>query len=302
VIPAYLWFVRYGRCGAHLKLRIHAPASEALVLRNLLAHAAESYFAAHDAPEPATRSARLDLPPIDPQDQEEDLYPDRTFVWTDYRRSHVSLGGAPFYSDDSYAARFTRCLGTGCEAVLAMFEAHPGDEPPHRARQSTLLDLLVTGLPALLHGADERAAYLAYHRDWLIRFTLLKSNTDPERAGEMIRFFDTRVEATAASALTPLQKVVRADWCQNGVALKSGLWCTALRELLTHIAPLCLNPDYRIDPFAADPIFAPVFKVLHGLANQIGLNMLNEAFTHHLLLRAATIPLAKEAEIVAAVH
>ena len=34
------------------------------------------------------------------------------------------------------------------------------------------------------------------------------------------------------------------------------------------------------------PVFPAIFKVFHGTANKLGLGMLPEALTHHLLLRA----------------
>jgi hypothetical protein len=37
-------------------------------------------------------------------------------------------------------------------------------------------------------------------------------------------------------------------------------------------------------PFAADVSWPPLFKVFHGMANQIGLVPLQEAYVHHMLL------------------
>ena len=37
------------------------------------------------------------------------------------------------------------------------------------------------------------------------------------------------------------------------------------------------------DPYAATPTDLPVFKVLHNLANQLGLAMRDEALAHQLL-------------------
>jgi hypothetical protein len=36
--------------------------------------------------------------------------------------------------------------------------------------------------------------------------------------------------------------------------------------------------------------FPPTFKILHGLANQVGMPPLQEAFVHHLLLASVELP------------
>ena len=132
--------------------------------------------------------------------------------------------------------------------------------------------------------------YLAYHRDWLVRFSLSQRNADPLKAAEIRKYFDDQVAATAASALEPLCGVVAAQWHPEAKADEAELqgWSSSLSSLRAYAAPLAAQPGYRLDPFATNPAFAPYFKVLHGMANQVGLNMLNEAFTHHLLLQAVT--------------
>ena len=59
-----------------------------------------------------------------------------------------------------------------------------------------------------------------------------------------------------------------------------------MADLRDHVAGLCGDRDDRLDPFAEDAAFNPLFKALHGLANQLGLKWLDEAYSYHLLLRA----------------
>jgi hypothetical protein len=287
---SYLWIVRYGRCGEHVKVRLHSPEHRRESMAALLTRAVESYFAEHEPPQPATRKDWSSLPPIDEQDQAEYEYPDRTLLWTRYQRSHVSLGGKPFLDDDRYAALMTRCMGEGCEIVLSSLVLDATDQTPHTIRQSTLLKLLPSALQALCPNMDERKEYLTYHRDWLIRFSLAKRKADPFKTAEILKYFDDQVAATTASALTPLRAVVAAQWRPGAEAHQPELWGwrSSLSSLRAYVEPLAGQPGYRLDPFAVNPAFAPYFKVLHGMANQVGLNMLNEAFTHHLLLQAAT--------------
>ena len=286
---SYLWLVRYGRCGEHVKVRLHAPEDSREALAALLTKAVETYFAEQEPPEPEPRKDWSSLPPIDEQDQAEQDYPDRTLLWTRYQRSHVSLGGKPFLDDDRYAALMTRCMGGGCEIVLSSLALDATGRTPHTLRQSILLNLLLAALPTLCPDLDERREYLGYHRDWLVRFSLAKRQTDSDKAAEIRKYFDDQVTATAASALEPLRARIAEQWRPGAEA---GLpeveaWRSSLSDLRAYVEPLAAQPGYRLDPFAANPAFAPYFKVLHGMANQVGLNMLNEAFTHHLLLQAS---------------
>lgn len=287
---SYLWFVRYGRCGEHVKVRVHAPEERRDALADLLARTVEAYFAAHEPPAPEPRRDWSSLPPIDEQDGAEQDYPDRTLLWTRYRRSHVNLGGKPFLDDDLYAALMTRCMGAACEIVLSSLVLDAAGRIPHTLRQSILLDLLLSGLPMLCPDADERREYLSYHRDWLVRFSLAQRKADPSRAAGVLKYFAEQVEATAASTLEPLRALVAEQWRCEEEPKGSGkqAWRSRLSDLRGYVEPLAAQPGYRLDPFATNPAFTPYFKVLHGLANQIGLNIMNEAFTHHLLLQAAT--------------
>lgn len=285
----FLWLMRYGKGGEHLKVRVHGPESLRPLLRENLE---EKVTALLDSlPEGATPLANRErAPAIDAEDEGGD-HPDRTFVWTSYRRSHVSLGGRPFLSDDRYVALFTRCLAAGCERVLAL-EPGASGVLGHPVRQRALLTALIAGLAALGFSAGKRADYLAYHRDWLLRFALpVEERCESEPVEQLHRRLDEQI-ARMGESLQPLRRAADAGW--NGSKGAGVLeddpdagWRRSLADLLGYIAPLCRDPDYRLDPFASDPVFAPVFKVFHGFANQLGLKRMDEAFAHHVLLRLA---------------
>ncbi len=65
-----------------------------------------------------------------------------------------------------------------------------------------------------------------------------------------------------------------------------------LRLLADYLEGFRGDPAYQLDPFTDEPAFTGVFKGIHGVANQLGLPMAEEAFTHHLLqgLRAPEKP------------
>ena len=43
---------------------------------------------------------------------------------------------------------------------------------------------------------------------------------------------------------------------------------------------------YPKTPFSDDPVFSALFKAFHGVANQLGVDLLNEALVYHVLFRA----------------
>lgn len=290
-----LWLVRYSRCGEHLKVRLHGPAGEREAARALLEEAVGAHFAAlPPAAADAPRVSRADAPAIDLEDEATADYPDRTLLWTSYRRSHVNLGPVPFLRQDGYAERFTACLARAADLVLDTLLPDAGGKVPGAARQRVLLRGLFSGLAALGFSAAEREAYLAYHRDWLVRFTL----SDPEKEGELLAAFDRRVEGMAPAA-AQLRRAAAAEWGEGArpSAGAEGAWGEALAGLLAWLAPLRGDPEYRLDPFTDDAAFPAVFKAFHGLANQLGVRMLDEAFVHHLVLRATA---AEPAAVAAA--
>lgn len=286
-----LWMVRYNRCGRHLKVRLHGPQEERAQVQGLLDGALTAYFA--DPPPPPKsslpRTKRKSLP-IDVEDERDEDYPDGTVLWTQYRRSPVTLGPcAMLVGDDQYAVRFTACMTSGAAIVLdALSEEISGSK-----RLKVLLSALAAATTAVGFSDDERDAYHAYHRDWLLRTML----DDEQRDKEVRAQFDARV-----ASMEPVVDQVRANLARGrdglppdnarAACLEDG-WRAALGEFFTFVAPFRGRAEYVADPFSEDPVFPALFKVLHGLANQLGVDMLNEALLHHVLLYAlATSPVS----------
>ena len=284
----YLWLVRYGAGGEHLKVRVHGPGHMRPFLEKLLEERVAAFLGSLPELVAAPPLQQERVPAIDAEDGQGPR-PDRTLLWTTYRRSDVSLGGKPLLSDDRYAALLTRCLAAGCEVMLL---SKP-DTHASLFRQRSLLWALITGLAALDYPAEKRAEYLAYHRDWLLR-SLLPPHLrfEAESVSQLHHRLDERI-AQSGGFLQSLQKVADTAWSGGATAtLDRGgpeeLWPQALADLLAYVSPLCQDPTYRLDPFASDPAFAPLFKAFHGFANQLGLRREDEAFLHHALLRITT--------------
>lgn len=277
---AYVWTIRYRRRGQHLKIRVHGCELDRRELVEGLSSRARRFFFGLDPVASPQRSPSLDAPAIDPEDEPDDLHPDRTLLWTTYRRSPVSLGGGPLLVDDAYCRRMTECLGYGCELVLHPIGRGSGHGPSPGALRTLLLKALVTGLPAV--GCTEPWAavtYLRYHRDWLLRFFLV----DEAAAIQAVDGFDRQLELME-STVSGLRRI-GLDVVPPGDT-RMGSWVDSLVRLTSYLSPRRFNPELKTDRFAPDAAHPAWFKVFHGLANQAGIGPLEEAFVHHLLITA----------------
>lgn len=276
---SYLWLMRYARCGEHLKIRIHAPEAEAPLLRERLETAQAKYFAEAAPPPPgSTRRSTPAAPPVDAEDRATADYPESTFLWTAYGRSPLSLGYRPFLDDDAYCALLTRCLGAGAEIVMDRLEAGPDGECPYAIQSEIWREAVAAGLLAtswsMRWSARERALYLLYHRDCLLRYLRKKKRwtAGANAMAQVLAQFDRQ-----AGKLAQEKAALAAE----------DAWSRTLRDLGAYVSPLLEDPAFHVDPFADHPAFPVFFKVFHGLANQIGLDATNEAFLCHLLIGAA---------------
>lgn len=285
---AYVWVMRYARCGEHLKIRVHGPDALAVPARQLLAASLDAYFARLGPPgvEDVQKSRSL-ATPIDAEDKASENYPDRTFLFTSYQRSHVSLGYQPYLADDAFVALLTRCLARGTEVLLERLATDAAGQSSHESQQRIVLTALVAGLSALPFAPSERTLYLLYHRDCLLRAALKQGGSagGPQKMEETLARFHGQVAALGRGTAA-LAALAQEQWRGGPVAGRDpGLeaWRCALADLADYVAPLCAEAAYDVDPFADLAVFPPLFKALHGFANQVGLNPLNEAFAHHLL-------------------
>lgn len=287
---SYLWTMRYGRCGEHLKLRLHgdgAAMDSSDSLRGELEALAAPFFAALDGEPPPRPTSQRGMPAVDVDDDPRENHPDRSLRFTTYRRSSVALGSPPYMDDEEYLAHFTHCQGRACDFLLEDFALDATGRAPYRVRFNTLAKLLIAGLATLALEPARRTAYLLFHRDWLVRFPLLRNNSDPEHAAEALAHFEQRLEAMAA-ALEPLGAIARAQWSDEPPPPSSTqdvAWRGAMADFAAHVEPLSHDPAFDVDPFAPDKLFSPIFKVFHGVANQLGLDPFEEAQIHHFLAR-----------------
>lgn len=281
-----LWMVRYPRRGEHLKLRLHGPTEDSSRVGDLLTEAVDALFASlPPAPAEEERFSRPRVPPIDSEDAGEDDAPDRSLLRTQYLRSHINLGPRVFLDDDEYVARVVDGLARGAE--LALHGLRPADDGtvPGPARQRALLKALVAGLAGAGLSSGERACYLAYHRNWLLRFGL----ADEAQEAEMVARYDERLERMGP-AKKQLRAAALAQWDDGAMpaAGPEAEWRGSIGRLADFASRFRGDPGYQLDPYSNDPCFPVIFKVFHGTANQIGLGLKEEVFVHHFLLRSVT--------------
>jgi Lantibiotic biosynthesis dehydratase C-term len=295
----FLWVMRYGRGGEHLKVRVHGPEGLRSRLREILGEKASAFLSSLPQPKlPAEKRGWGRTPAIDAEDSVMEDHPDRTVLWTTYGRSHVTMGGEPFLSDDRYAALFTRCLARSSEIVLSL---EPGEDGmlPFKARHNTLLKALVAALAISDLSPEQRLDYIKYHRDWLLRFVLPKDRmAEAEPLEQLLRSFEIRVQQMGRT-LRALRNSSLAEWRKTRPALLQAedtftAWQRALADLMDYVSPFRDDPACILDPFATDVLYGPLFKLLHSFSNQLGNNLANEALVHHVLLRTGDLSISDQ--------
>ncbi|HEX3527760.1 MAG TPA: lantibiotic dehydratase C-terminal domain-containing protein [Thermoanaerobaculia bacterium] len=292
---SFFWFTRYGKCGEHLKVRVHGDESIAAAARDSLEIHARRFFAspAADAGDEAWISKSA-IPALDLEDELEGDYPNKTLLWTHYRRSPVVFGADVYLPDDVHVERFCRCQAAVTSIALGVLLPKLEDPAFAKHRQSTFLRILITAMSVLGLSPAETAGYLAYHRDWLIRS--LTHDVAPQGTSN-----DTVLaEIRESAALTPAAVRPLTDHVANALAASkpSTEYCRDFHRELSafyqHVSTYRGNDHFDRDPFTRDFAFLPIFKVLHFAANQLGFRISNEAFVFDLLCRA-TEPLCPKA-------
>jgi hypothetical protein len=295
----YLWSMRYAKCGEHLKVRLHGPEDFKPALQRDFTTAVSCYFETLGAVDPEDgQVSNGSLPSLDPEDDSPVNYPDRSILWTQYRSSPITMG-SPVYLDDSrLVALFTRCLGEGFGRILSEHKPEVNSSFLIRTRQSIVMKLVLSGCAALNFRQNKRLSYLAYHRDWLMRYLLFKSDPHKSSREEMLERLDAKLQ-TAQSTIDKLADIMKSQ-DQDPSHMDTGEyagWARSLANLYQHLQLFRGDSQYDLDPYAADPVFLPIFKLFHGVANQAGLSLLNETYLYHLLIPAAGETVARGAEV-----
>lgn len=289
ILDCYSWIMRYARGGEHLKIRVHGPPFNLSLVRQLLVKSAQSYLCRVKATDMRGVTQKR-LPPIDLEDRSEQERPDCTFLQTRYQRSPISLGAGPLLSDETYLTLITRCLGAGCELILESL--HPNKEGmiPYLRRQAILFRLLTSGLNAIWSSSAEWEAYIEYHRDWAVRFPVLSIGAGIEKAREILMRYDREADVLGVARTVLLRNALESQpdshILEEAPDSRILAWRRSIRDLYSYLVRFDGDPEYDLDPVARGPHFPCMVKVFNGVANQLGINALNEGLAHHILLRS----------------
>lgn len=172
--------------------------------------------------------------------------------WHAYRREDL-----PF--DHLHASLATECLARGCDFVLSSLNGD--DTITHGARRKIVLRALLAGMSALELPAT---AYLVHHRDSVLR---------EERLSNVVPSLERKADASAA-AVERLRGILANERSGETEPAELGSWQRSLMRVREHI-------DSR-----NHHSFLPLYQACHGIANQIGMAPLDEAFLCHLTIRA----------------
>lgn len=287
--PPLLWVLRQQGAAAHIELHLHAPEAERERLRRILETAAHAFLselrraaAGGVAPSLPSSGAR---PRDAPAATASASASDASFLCTGYERSPLLFGDPPLLEDDAHVMRLVRCFSASCDLVLRSFD-RPG-VPAHGARQAALLEILLRGLAPLAAEPAKVRAYLAFHRDWIVRYPVLVTRKGPRKARAVFTLLGRQLAGIGLATRDGLRR--RAEelwtaWPSSAPESAESRFSESLDRLGRSLLPLSNRRDLALDPFAHGPLFPIFFKVFHLAANQLGVGFLDEAFAHHLLL------------------
>lgn len=275
---ARLWFSRQTRDGSRLEIHIHGnehgDASCRERARGLILEAATRSF-------PGLTSRDED----DDQSEVEDEIAAPRLTWVRPARNPLLFGGPKLANDDRFVRHFVDCVTAGCDLVLPRFGA--GSRPTVSERQRAFMRIVVVALSALWDSRD-RARYLTYHRDWAVRFLVLRARREPRKAKEILeryrRAHDSLTPASRAVIRTVGEPLAEPVDLKSTASSAERAWARSLRALCADDGVLGGCP--ALEPFVDDPRWTTVLKIFHAVANQLGLDILNEGLAFDLLSRS----------------
>lgn len=291
----FFWLFRYGKCGEHVKLRFHGSEDFAGSVRSLLPAHLDRFFAdpASD-PDPENWLSKSAIPPIDEEDEAEEDYPNKSLLWTHARRSPVLIGAHVYLADDRHVDLFHRAQAAATEIVLDVLIPGLGRPDFSKHRQSQFLKMLLAAFSALDFDVPQWIDYLTYHRDWLIRTVVANATVEVITPESILAELDQRVEGMRSAVAGLSGHVLRGA---SGAAAPGddpfGRWGASIASLHEYVKGYRGRPEYDQDPYTRDFAYLPLFKALHGAANQFGFRLSHEAYLNHLLLKAAELASAK---------
>ncbi len=274
-----LWFLRDTRRGGTLQVRLQGAPEFLPGLREAVADRAERFVAeSSSAPDDAGVENQPDV--------------SRTgWTWALDEPPASVFGIGPLQDDDAYRRYRIEGLSRGSELALSWVLSPAAGAPRRPSAQSLFAHTVATAKPIVDRSSCGWGGYLRYHRDTLMRSLVQRHPQARAKVAELIDRFDQQADSSS-DVVDQLRQLVSepATGVRASESRQLGEWLLTLEVLVAYLesdgAPLITNPE----PFAEQGLFSPVLGWLHTLANQLGVDKLNEALTLHLVLRATGHP------------
>lgn len=281
----FLWTMRYGGGGEHLKLRFHGPERCVAETRQALATVFDRFLAAlpEEDPQPVVAGP---LPPIDPEDEEEGVRPSRFWRWTTFRPSPFVFGAERLAADPQLVALHAHAQSAVAEIVMGEVSTNWLEPRFATLRQSLFIRVLVASLATVGFSPPERVAYLRHHRDWLVRFLIVKARSGEVSGDTVLEPLRRRI-ATLDSTVEAIRLRLDAPADATATFPELLLWQERLAAFFAYVVRFRGDPAYHLDPYTDDTAHLPLFKLLHGASNQFGMPLSQELYVYELLLTAA---------------
>jgi len=149
-------------------------------------------------------------------------------------------------------------------------------------RQHLLLAMILSAGATAFSDLSSRRRFHEFHRDWLIRYPVLQGGHGMSKVVELFGILETHVERMGSPKIGDLAARVR-----GAVARRLHVrWSSQIRILAQTLARRDTARPFHLDPFASGLTFPALFRLLHAVARQLGVALLDEALLHHLVLRA----------------
>jgi hypothetical protein len=282
----FLWTMRYGGGGEHLKLRLHGPERYEAETRKALAAVLDRFVESLPPSEPGRAYPGL-FPSIDPEDEEEGIRPDRFWRWTTFRPSPFVLGAEKLAQDPTLAELYAHAQSAVAEIVMREVAPRRLEASFATSRQSLFIRMLIVSFAALGFSATQREAYLRHHRDWMVRFLIVKSRSPDASPDTVLAPLRERI-ATIGPTINAIRQRLDASGTGSDVYPIFAVWKQRLEAFFEYVSTFRSDAAYNLDPYTDDYTFLPLFKLLHGACNQFGLRLSNELYVYHLLLASTT--------------
>lgn len=235
---------------------------------------------------------------------DEDARPAPNLADLGYARTPDIFGGPPFTEDDEYIGLATQFLGAGCRWSVQFLSSQSSSDKDGSAEKDLFFVRWVAHCLSSMGLSDpERAAFLLYYRNWLIRFPLLMKRSPQSVADQWVEKLQDRAASDperAQSIRRATTEAVGEDWLRTYDEATPLLQDSARSQhsicgrLSDYLASKADQPEYSVDPFSENLISPPVCKLVLGLSNALGYATTDQALLFHLMLQAIDASRAEE--------